>query len=225
MAAGKRYKWQGTTIQFLTSFTPDTAHPSLTITDITSAKPAVVSYTGSVDPVDGDVIQIVDVVGMTEVNDAQFIVDNVNPTAGTFELFDVDSTGYGDYVSSGSFDIGQFSNFCELTGYNRTGATSPDIPATSICSTAEEIEVGLAGFGSTALDYNFAPQTAIQKSLEAFHTSGEMTAVKITLPKNGGIMVLLGFVQQTNEQASNGTLWTGSATLRNTGPRFDLAAA
>lgn len=223
MAAGKRYKWQGTTIQFLTTFEPDTAHPELTITGISSANPAVVTYTGG-DLVDGDVIEINGVVGMDEVNVEQFIVDNVNGTAGTAELVDVDSTGYGSYVSGGTIHVGHFSNFCELTGYNRTGGTSPDIPATSICSVAEEVETGLASFGSTAIDYNFAPQTAIQQALEEFHLSGEKTALKITLPKSGGIMVNLGFVQQTNEQASNGSLWTGSATFRNTGRRFDLAA-
>jgi hypothetical protein len=221
MAAGKRYKWQGSTIQFLTAF--DASSPSNVITAITKANPAVVTYTG-VDPSNGDVIQIQNVVGMDEVNLEQYIIDNVNTGAKTLELVDVDSTGYGTYVSGGIFDVGSFSNFCELTGYNRTGGTSPEIDATTICSTAAEFETGLPDFGSTALDYNFAPQTAIQTSLEEFHTSGEKTAVKITLPKSGGIMVLLGFVQQTSEQASNGTLWTGSATLRNTGRRFDLAA-
>lgn len=36
-------------------------------------------------------------------------------------------------------------------------------------------------------------------------------------------MVQLGFVQQTSESASNGGLWTGSMTVRNTGQRIDIA--
>ena len=111
---------------------------------------------------------------------------------------------------------------CELTGYNRTGGSSPEIPATSQCSTEAEYEIGLPDRGTTAIDYHFAPKTAIQVALHDFDESKQMMAVKITLPNNGGEMVQLGFVQQQSEQAAVGTLWTASVTIRNTGPRYDI---
>jgi hypothetical protein len=160
------------------------------------------------------------VVGMTELNNEVFVVNVL--TVDTFELADTDSTGYGTWVSDGTIAVASLSNFCELTGYNRQGGTSPEIPATSLCSTAQEYEVGLPDQGTTQLDYNFAPTTAIQEAIAAFDASKEKMAVKVTLPNSGGEMVQLGFIQQTSEQSAVGGLWTASITIRNTGPRFDV---
>lgn len=52
--------------------------------------------------VNGDVILIEGVVGMTELNDTTPTIANVNLSAGTFELSGVDSTGFGVYVSDGT---------------------------------------------------------------------------------------------------------------------------
>jgi hypothetical protein len=71
---------------------------SQSITSITKANPAVVTYVGA-DPVNGDYIRISDVVGMTEVNDQIFRVANVNGAGNTLELEDVDSTSFTTFVS------------------------------------------------------------------------------------------------------------------------------
>lgn len=219
MSQGTRYKFQGSQIQVLTAFDADS--PPLTITAVTQANPAVVSFTGT-PPNDGDVIKIASVVGMTELNGHAYIVDNVG--GGTLELVGVDSSGYNAYTSGGTISLGSFSNFCELTNYNRTGGTSPEIPATTLCSDAQEYELGLPDFGNTALTFNFAPQTAVQGALHEWYLSGDEMAIRVELPNNGGIMVQKGFVQQETETAGVGTLWTATATIRNTGNRFDLAA-
>jgi hypothetical protein len=217
MAAGKRYKFQGSEVALLTGFDVTTK----TITAVTQANPAVVSSAAH-GFANGDVVKITGIVGMDELNDQLFVV--VNQTTGTFELADVDSTGYGAYVSGGTIVEGLLSNFCELTNYNRQGGTSPELPATSLCSVAQEYELGLPDFGTTALDFNFAPRTAIQTALHDFYLSGEQIAVKVTLPKEGGEMVQLGFVQQESEQAGVGALWAATATIRNTGNRVDIDA-
>lgn len=217
MAGGVRYKFHGSQIKVLTEFIDDTSNP--TISGITNANPAVVTAT-SHGLSDGDIVKIVDVVGMTEVNGGVFVVQNVNSS--TFELADVDSTGYGTYSSGGEVLVGALSNFCELTNYNRQGGVSPEIPASTLCSTAAEFEVGLPDFGTTQIDYNFAPNTEVQTAVEAFYRSGERMGVQITLPGNGGTMVQLGTIQQTSETAGVGGLWTGSLTIRNSGPRVDF---
>ena len=171
---------------------------------------------------DGDVVKLSGILGMTELNDDVFIVNVL--TSSTFELVDTDSSNYGTYVSHGSIDKATFSNFCELTGYNRQGGSKTENDATSLCSTAKEYELGLPDFGTTQLDFFFAPQTAIQSAMADFDSSGEKMAVKVTLPKAGGIRTLLGFVQQTGEQAGSDGLRTGSITIRNTGAPFDQAA-
>jgi hypothetical protein len=135
-----------------------------------------------------------------------------------FTLFDTDSSSYNTYTSGGTFDEAAFGDLCELTNYNRTGGTSPEIPATTICSTAQEYELGLPDFGTTAIDYNFAPETAVQTALHDFYISGAGMAARVILPNDGGNMVLLGFVQQESELAGVGGLWTGSTTAHT---RFD----
>jgi hypothetical protein len=219
MAGGKKFKFAGSTIAIVTEFGADS--PSKAITGITKANPAVVTSANH-GLTTGDVIKITGVVGMTEVNDEVFIVERL--TANTFELVDTDSTGYGAWTANGSIDEAAFSNFCELTNYNRQGGSKSEIETTSLCSTAKEYEVGLPDFGTTQIDFNFAPQTAIQLAMATFDRSGDKMAVKVTLPKSGGIRTLLGFIQQTSEQAGADGHWTGSLTIRNTGAPYDQAA-
>lgn len=218
MAGGKRFKFQGSKFLFVTDWLDDSQ--ALSITGITQANPAVVSSAGH-GLAAGTIVRIEDVVGMTELNGAAFVV--TNPTTDAFELADVDSSGYAAYVSGGEIQPAVMSNLCELTDYNRSGGSSPEIPATSACSTAAEFEIGLPDFGTTQVTYNFAPLVVAQAALEGFYRSGEMIGVRVELPKNGGKMVQLGFVQQTGEQAGTEGLWIGNLTIRNTGPRVDLA--
>lgn len=220
MSASKRFKFQGSTIAVVTEFGAES--PSKAITAITKADPAVVTSAAH-GLVTGDVVKLTGIVGMTELNDGVFIIEKLS--ANTFSLVDTDSTGYGTYTANGSIDKASFSNWCELTGYNRQGGSKTENDATSLCSTAVEVELGLPDFGTTQMDFFFAPQTAIQLALASFDASSDVMAVKVTLPKNGGIRTLLGFVQQTSEQASANGLWTGSMTIRNTGMPYDQAAA
>jgi hypothetical protein len=223
MSSGKRYKVNGSNIQIVTGFAQ--ISPGDAITAITAANPPVVTETGHGRD-DGDFIQINDVVGMTEVNGGTYIIEVID--ANSYSLLDTDASAYGAYVSGGEVSTATLSNFCELTGYNRTGGTSPEIDATTICSTASEFEVGLPDFGTTQIDFNFAPQTTVQLALASFYSgefAGQKTGVKVTLPNSGGTMSQIGTIQQTSEQGTVNGLWTASLTIRNTGARQDFAAA
>lgn len=226
MAGGKRYKFQDTTISFVTNYHADS--PSDAITGVTKANPAVVTSAAH-GRATGDVIRINAVVGMTELNGEVVIIERVD--ANSYKLLGVNSTDYTAYVSGGRVDVATFSQLCELTGFNRQGGSSPEIAATSICSDAQEFEIGLPDFGSAQVDYNFAPSTGVQQAIQAFYkgngtdiNAGDVMAAKIVLPKNGGTMVMLGFVQQTSETAQTNGIWTGSMTLRLTGQRQDFFA-
>jgi hypothetical protein len=220
MSGGVAHKFQGTSIAITTAFA--TASPAVTITAITRANPPVVSATGH-GLVEGNVVEFNDVVGMTELNGRRFVVGDV--TANTFELADVDATAYGAYTSGGTVLEAAFSNFCELTGYNRQGGASAEIDVTTICSTGQEFLLGLPDFGTTQIDYNFAPEVGVQQAIEAAYRSGELIAVRVTLPNGGGERIQMGYVQQTSETASVGGVWTASMTIRNTGAPVDVAAA
>lgn len=89
-----------------------TSHGILTktsqaITGITKANPAVLTYSGADTYANGERVYVTGVLGMTQVNNREFVVTNVNVGANTFELYDsdggaVNSTGYDTYSSAGT---------------------------------------------------------------------------------------------------------------------------
>jgi hypothetical protein len=72
------------------------------ITGITAANPAVVTYAGADTYANGDRVILAGILGMTELNNQEYIVANVNAGANTFELQGVNSSGFGAYVSGGT---------------------------------------------------------------------------------------------------------------------------
>jgi hypothetical protein len=74
------------------------------ITGITKANPAVVTYAGA-DPTNGSYIKLTDVTGMTQVNDQVFRVANVNAGSNTLELEDVDSTNFDTFVAGNMYPL------------------------------------------------------------------------------------------------------------------------
>lgn len=214
MSSGLRYKFQGSTIQVSNG-----SGVAKTITDITEADPSVVASTAHGLAL-GVVGRIAAVVGMTEVNDKLFVVDN--PDTDDFELAGVDATGYTPYVSGGTFTPLTYSAFCELTGVDQQDGTADEIDATTVCSTAKEFEVGLSDSGTLTLNYNYAPKSDIQAAFRAAKKAGTEVAVRITFPKNGGTIVMIGQVQQSSFSGGNAALWTGSTQLKLTGEIFVL---
>lgn len=92
-----------------------TSHGILTqtaqdITAITKANPAVVTYSGTDTYANGDRVYITSVGGMTQVNNREFVVANVDTGANTFELQEwvsgaaanVNSSSYGTYTTGGT---------------------------------------------------------------------------------------------------------------------------
>lgn len=76
---------------------------AISISAISKAATAVVTYTGGTNPANGDYI-VVTSQGMSQVNDRPFRIANVNTVAKTFELEAEDSTSYDTFVS-GSFQV------------------------------------------------------------------------------------------------------------------------
>ena len=214
MASGISLKFQGS--KFYVEQGLNGESPSLAITGITKADPAVVT-SASHGKQNGEPIYINGVVGMTEVNDQRFIVQNA--TTNTFELADTDSTGYTAYSSGGTIDEPSFGNWCELTGYNAQGGSSPEIDTTTICSVAAENVLGLPDRGTLALDFNFAPRTNIQQVLQTAQREGTILTFRLLLPTPGtnGIVTFFGRVQSQSFSGAVGGKHTGSATIRLTG--------
>lgn len=93
-----------------------TTRRPLTITNITQANPAVVTYSGADDIANGDLVYIYGVEGMTEVNGAIYTVANLNAGANTFELSGVDSSAYTAYSANGVASSANVPEFTTISG-------------------------------------------------------------------------------------------------------------
>ena len=219
MTQGVRYKFNGSQLEVQTGFSAT----NKTITNVTQADPAVVTST-SHGYTTGDVIKITSVSGMTQLNGFLFVVDN--EISNSYELSGVDSTGYTAFAtgspSDGISTEVTFSDFCELTGANQQDGAADQIEVTTICSDAKEFEQGLSDSGTLQLDYNAAPLSAVQTALRTAKVDGTQIAVRITFPSSGGTVICIGTVQQQSISGQVNGVWTGSATLKLTGPIFVL---
>lgn len=77
---------------------------SQTISGITKAATAVVTYVGADTYANGDIVLIESVVGMTEVNGKRYTVRAVDTGANTFQLENCDSTLFTAYTSGGTIE-------------------------------------------------------------------------------------------------------------------------
>jgi|GEM_PF-1391798 len=221
MSQGQRYKFMGSTIQV--GIGEEDTSPPLAISGITQANPPVVSAAGH-DAELGDVVRINDVVGAVQFNGNLYAVDN--PGVGDFELAGEDNSMGAAYTSGGTLAEVLFSEMCELTGAAQAGGGADQEEVSTICSTAKEFEQGLADAGTLTLDFNFAPLTEVQTKLREAEKSGDDVAVKITLPNDGGVIIMLGTVQTTSFNGAIGqAVWKGNAVIKLTGPIFVLDPA
>lgn len=218
MSQGQRYKFIGSTIQVGIDY--ESSSSATAITAISLADPAVVTASGHSAAL-GDVVKITGVVGATQFNNNLYAVDN--PLTTTFELAGEDNTMGAAYVSGGLAAEVVFSEFCELTGAAQAGGGADQEDVSTVCSTAKEFEQGLADAGTLTLDFNFAPLTEVQTALRASEQAGNDVAVKVTLPNDGGIVIMLGTVQTTSFNGAVGqAVWKGNAVIKLSGPIFVL---
>lgn len=219
MSSTKRHQFAGSTIAVFTRWDDPVA-----ITGISQANPAVVSWPGH-NLAKGDVVKITGSVGMLEADGVWIVGEPL--TAGTFALEGVDSTGWGVFAAGAQGRAAVFSQWCEVTSFNRQGGSKPETAVTSVCSTAEEVELGLPSYGSVQIATNWSPDTALQQAIEANYDTSDPYPIRYR-PRNARTLTtVLGFVQQTGESGATGGIWAGSVNYRITGKpvRTILAAA
>ena len=110
------------------------------ITAATKANPVVVTYSGTDTYANGDHVYVTGVVGMTQLNNREFIVANVNAGANTFELQEyisgvntnVDGTAYDTYTSGGSI-----AEIFEIT----TAFTESDLTNVRVVQSADTLYI------------------------------------------------------------------------------------
>ncbi|MDE2102446.1 MAG: hypothetical protein KGL39_34690 [Patescibacteria group bacterium] len=135
-------------IRFWNNDTTPVTLASQSVTGVTQANPAVLTYTGS-DPANGTRFIISGVVGMTQLNGVEVVVTGVNTGSKTFQLYDVfgnaiNSTGYDAYSSGGTI-----ATPFEVT----TAFQEADLEAIRITQSADTLYI---------LHPNYAPQTLVR---------------------------------------------------------------
>jgi len=117
-----------------------TSHGILTqtaqnITGVTNAAQAVLTYSGADTYANADRVYIAGAVGMTQINNREFVVSDLNAGANTFKLKDsggtyVDSTAYGTWSSAGTV-----SEILEVA----TAFTEAELPDIRITQSADTL--------------------------------------------------------------------------------------
>lgn len=142
------------------------------ITGVTKANPAVVTYSGTDNYSNGDRVIITGVVGMTELNGREFEVANVNTGANTFELSGINSSSYGTYTSGGTI-----SKIVQVT----TPYTTADLATLSFAQSADTLYI---------THRNHAPRTLSRTSdtswaiAETSLAQGPFSAVNVDTTKH-----------------------------------------
>jgi hypothetical protein len=104
---------------------------AISITAVTKASPGVATYSGTVNPTNGDFI-FVQADGMYQLNDRVLRITGVNTTAKTFTLENEDTTSYETFTT-GSFQIITFgASFSTVQNINVSGGEPEFADVTTI---------------------------------------------------------------------------------------------
>ena len=133
-----------------------TSHGILTqtaqnITGVTKAATAVATYSGADTYANGDRVYVSGAVGMTQINNREFVVTNIDTGAHTFQLYDsdgvaVNSTAYDTWTSGGTI-----AEIFQVT----TAFVEADLPRIRIVQSADTLYI---------LHPDFPPQTLVRVS-------------------------------------------------------------
>jgi hypothetical protein len=104
---------------------------ALTISAITKANPAVVTYTGT-DPVNGSFVILPDIAGMVEIKNRVFRIASVDGTANTFALEGENSTNYTTFISGTAVGVATFDSMTTVQDINASGGDPTFADVTTI---------------------------------------------------------------------------------------------
>jgi hypothetical protein len=207
-------KTQGSTLSVETALASTKA-----ITGATNANPCVLTIVGN-GYTNGDIIKIVDVVGMEQLNERAFKVSAAATDSVT--LTGVDSTLYGTYVSGGTAAKATMAAVGKIDGMPTLFAGQANtINTTHLKSFRTENIQGLATSGTCSMSGLIEDSDAGQLAMQQ---ANELQAEKVfTVTRSDGkIAPFVAFCDsfQIAAAANDVYRWTGSLTLRAAPTRF-----
>ena len=176
---------------------------TFTITAATQANPVVVTTSAAHGFANDDTVFITGVVGMTEINDREFVVKNV--TATTFELEGEDGTGFTAYASGGTVA----RDFIKIvSAIDPPTPADPNVLTWDAVAAAREYNIykelnGVYGFIGIAEQKGSATPTFNDIGLTA-NTSDTPRPARNPFSANGGFPSAVTFYQQRLVFANTG---------------------
>lgn len=169
---------------------------AVTLSAITKANPAVISWASGTDPSNGDYV-VLKVQGMSQLDYRVCRLANVNGAANTAELEGIDSTLY-DTFSSGTFEVVTFgTTLSSVASLSVSGGDFQMIDVTTIGDNVNKQVPGNANPINISMEANWDPSDAGLAALKTASDSKAIKAFKITFA-DGAKVVFAGYVGATN---------------------------
>jgi hypothetical protein len=207
---------QGALIQVQTGYLATKA-----ISGVTQADPGVVTSAAH-GQVAGEPGLFAGIVGMTELNGLDGIVDN--PTTNTFEIAGLDTTDFTAYASGGTFAPVDFGDVCEAKTFTGFDGQASELDVTTMCSEAKEYRVGLQDFGAFNFTMNYVPTDVSQIAMQNAKATGTALWFRLVLPGSLGEWVFKAFVRQMTLSGGVDKPLESNVVLRITGAPTFIAA-
>jgi hypothetical protein len=202
---------------YVQQLTPSIAPTAKTITAITKANPAVVTSAAH-GLLDGMVVTIAGVTGMTEINGTYYLT---GVTANTFSLLTLDgvqvnSTAFTTYASGGTATSLAYIAVPEARSLNFADAQTPEIDVTTLISTSKEYLLGLQDAGEFSFELNYVPFDASIVEMRLAKADAKLRAFRIDF-QDGSSFAFRAFVKAVPYQTDYQSAMSGSCTLKVTG--------
>jgi hypothetical protein len=202
---------QGTTVQVGT-----TVGSAINITAISLTNPCRVTLAAVTGLNKGDVLTFAAIVGTTQMNGNNYVIQYIEPTTKIVTLANLDATGFTAYTSGGTATPVQWTKVANVRSYNGFDGSASEIDRTNFDSTAKEFILGLFDPGQFALEVDQDNTDAGQIALMTAVVTGLIKNFKMTLP-NGNTATFTAYVKKFNSQGAVDQAVRRSATLRISG--------
>lgn len=167
---------------------------ALTVTGITKANPAVVSYTGT-DPSNGDYL-LLKIQGMHQIDYRVVRAANVSGAGNTFECEGVDSSSY-DTFSSGTAEVITFGTTLAIVGsLSVSGGDFNMIDVTTIHDSVNKQVPGNANPIVISMTCDWDPSDAGLVALKSASDAKAVRCIRVTF-SDGTKVVFAGYVGAT----------------------------
>lgn len=180
-------KWSGVAVAMQSALAT-----AITITAITKASPAVVSYTGT-DPSNGDYVLLA-VQGMHQMDAKVVRVANVNGAGNTFEAEGIDSSAFDTFTSGTGQVVTLGTSVTTATNITASGGDFDFIDTTTIHNNVKTQIPGSANPAVYSLDNIWDVSDAGLVAMKLASDTAAQRVFKFTFGTGGQIMVFAGYV-------------------------------